>query len=140
MHVIGCIHRTESEKDMAGTEPERVKVLREAADLIDGDRNVSYGTPTQNFTNIAEMWTTRLRHKLKDGTELDAVDVADLMILLKVARNIAQVKRDSYVDVAGYAGCGWEAAQAGTEQRPAPFAAGGIINVKPNEFRAELKK
>lgn len=89
--------------------PERVEVLYEAARLIDGDRNVSYGTPTQNFTNIAEMWTTRFRHKLAPGEEFTATDVADAMILLKVARNIAQVKRDNFVDLAGYAGCGYEA-------------------------------
>lgn len=89
--------------------PPRVEVLNEAAGLIDGDRNVTYGTPTQNFTNIAEMWTTRFRHKLKDNEEFDAADVADAMILLKVARNVAQKKRDNYVDLAGYAGCGWEA-------------------------------
>lgn len=89
--------------------PPRVEVLLEAARLIDGDRNVSYGTPTQNFSNIAEMWTTRLRHKLAPGEAIAATDVADLMILLKVARNIAQRKRDNYADLAGYAGCGYEA-------------------------------
>jgi hypothetical protein len=89
--------------------PERVKVLLEAAELIDGDRNKSYGTPTQNFANIAEMWTTRFRHKLAPGEVFTASDVADAMILLKVARNIAQNKRDNYVDLAGYAGCGYEA-------------------------------
>lgn len=84
-------------------------LLQEAAELINGDRNVSYGTPTQNFENIAEMWTTRLKHKLKPGEQFVSTDVADLMILLKVARNIAQRKRDNYTDLAGYAGCGYEA-------------------------------
>ena len=88
--------------------PERVMVLEEAGSLITGDRNISYGTPTQNFTNIAELWSVRMKHKLKDDTSIDPEDVADLMILLKVARNIANIKRDSYVDIAGYAGCGAE--------------------------------
>lgn len=87
----------------------RESVLFEAAGLITGDRNVSYGTPTQNFTNIAEMWTTRLRHKLAPGEEITATEVGDLMILLKIARNVASVKRDTYVDLAGYAGCAYEA-------------------------------
>lgn len=90
----------------------RREVCEEAANLIDGVRNVTYGTPTQNFTNIAEMWTTRLRHKLGADTVITAADVADLMMLLKIARNIADVKRDNFVDIAGYAGCGWEAALA----------------------------
>lgn len=93
----------------------RREVLEEAADLIDGDRNETYGTPTQNFTNISELWSTRFRHKLKDGEVLTPADVADAMILLKVARNIAQVKRDNYVDLAGYAACGYE-----TTVEPAP--------------------
>lgn len=93
--------------------PARVEVLEEAAGLIDGERNVTYGTPTQNFTNIGELLTTRFKHKLKDGESFTAADVADLMILVKVARNIAQVKRDNYVDIAGYAGCGWEASLDG---------------------------
>ena len=102
-----------SEDKVFGPKPPRVEILEEAAGLIDGERNVTYGTPTQNFTNIGEMWTTRFRHKLKDGEEFNASDVADAMILLKVARNIAQKKRDNYVDLAGYAGCGWEAASDG---------------------------
>ena len=87
----------------------RAEVLSEATDLITGDRNVSYGTPTQNFTNIAEMWTTRFKHLLLPEARFEASDVGDAMILLKVARNIADTKRDTYVDIAGYAGCAWEA-------------------------------
>lgn len=77
--------------------------------MIDGDRNVSYGSPTQNFTNIADLWTTRFSHMLKDGESFTAADVADAMILVKVARNIANQKRDNWADIAGYAGCGYEA-------------------------------
>jgi hypothetical protein len=77
--------------------------------LIDGDRNKSYGTPTQNFSNIAELWNVRFAHLLQDGKKFNASDVADAMILLKVARNIASKKRDGWVDIAGYAGCGYEA-------------------------------
>lgn len=90
-------------------------VLEEAANLIDGDRNITYGPPTQNFQNISEFLTTRLKHKLKPGERITAHDVADIMILLKLARNIAQTKRDNAVDIAGYAACGWEAHIAETE-------------------------
>lgn len=88
--------------------PPRSGVLLEAESLINGERNIAYGKPTQNFDNIGEFFTTRLRHKLKDGERITAPDVADLMILLKLARSIANPKRDNYVDIAGYAGCGWE--------------------------------
>lgn len=94
---------------MAGTEePMRSRVLQEAKRLITGVRNVTYGTPTQNFTNIAAVWSVLLRHKLTE--DLTAREVADLMIALKLCRNVAQSKCDTYVDIAGYAGCGAEAA------------------------------
>jgi uncharacterized protein DUF6378 len=87
----------------------REGVLYEAAGLITGDRNKTYGSPTQNFQDTATIWTAALRHKLKDGIELDAIDVAKLMIGLKLARMAAQPNRDNWVDIAGYAGCGYEA-------------------------------
>lgn len=86
----------------------RAEILREAEELTTGDRNVTYGPPTENFENIGELWTTRLGHKLKDGETITASDVADLMVLLKIARNIAQPKRDNWVDAAAYAACGFE--------------------------------
>jgi uncharacterized protein DUF6378 len=94
----------------AEPEPPRVSVLNEAAGLITGDRNKAYGTPTQNFTNTAQIWTALLRHKLRDGEEILADEVAALMVGLKLARTVGQPKRDNWVDMAGYAGCGYEAA------------------------------
>jgi hypothetical protein len=46
---------------------------------------------------------------LKDGESFSPSDVADAMILLKVARNVKVKTRDNYVDIGGYAGCAWEA-------------------------------
>lgn len=89
--------------------PPRADVLREAEGLITGDRNKAYGSPTQNFTNTAEIWTTLLRHKLKDGEGIEPAEVGTLMIALKLARTVGQPKRDNYVDMAGYAGCAYEA-------------------------------
>jgi hypothetical protein len=89
--------------------PPRAAVLREAEGLITGDRNKSYGSPTENFTNIADLWNVQFRHKLQDGQRFTPTDVATAMIHVKQARLIAQPKRDNFVDIAGYAGCGWEA-------------------------------
>lgn len=96
-------------------ETTRGEILLEARNLIVGDRNISYGSPTENFKNIGEFWTTRLKHKLKDGETITSSDVADLMALLKIARNIANPKRDNAVDLAGYAACGWEAYESENE-------------------------
>lgn len=91
----------------------RASVLREAESLITGDRNKAYGSPTQNFTNTAEIWTALLRHKLKDGETIAPAEVASLMIGLKLARTVGEPKRDNWVDMAGYAGCGYEASEEG---------------------------
>lgn len=95
---------------MTETEPTRAAVLTEAAGLITGDRNKTYGSPTENFSNTAALWNVQIGHKLK--TPLTAADVAQLMVQLKMARMIAQPKRDNYVDAAGYLGCGWECEEA----------------------------
>lgn len=89
-------------------ETPRSAVLIEAAGLITGDRNKTYGSPTANFSTTAEFWSTYLSAKFETKIILDPSDVAVLQILLKTARMVAQPKRDNFVDVAGYAGCGWE--------------------------------
>lgn len=89
-------------------EPERASVLVEARQLITGDRNKTYGSPTENFSNTAAIWNALLRHKLKPGEEITATEVATLMVGLKLARTVAQPKRDNFVDMAGYAACGAE--------------------------------
>ena len=82
----------------------RVAALREAAGLISGDRDKQYGGPEENFTRIAKIWSVIL------GQEVLAEDVAMMMIGLKVARYAARsgFQPDTWVDIAGYAGCGYE--------------------------------
>jgi hypothetical protein len=94
------------------TLPPRSQALMVAADLIDGDRNVSYGTPTQNFSNIAAYWNIQFGHLLKDGVRFAASHVAQANILQKMARMIAKPSPDNWIDVAGYAGCGYECDEA----------------------------
>lgn len=90
----------------------RGELLDEASALIHGDRNKTYGSPVENFENTAALWTVQLRNKLKPGEKIEAAEVALLMIHLKLARTINQPKRDNFLDIAGYAACGWEAANA----------------------------
>lgn len=87
--------------------PVRVEALREAARLINGDRNGQYGTPQENFTNIAKIWTVILQR------EFTTEDVAMAMIGMKLARFVSKsgFQPDTWVDIAGYAGCGYEVAQ-----------------------------
>lgn len=83
----------------------RSEILTAAEQAIGGHRSTDYGTPENNFSRIARLWTDYLGH------EITAVDVAMLMTLLKVARvrsNHGGI--DSYVDIAGYAACAGEIA------------------------------
>lgn len=86
----------------------RRKVLDEANELIHSARNVSYGPPMRNFQRIADLWNVILGEQLSEP--ITSWQVADMSIAIKLARNIEQPKRDSYVDMAGYAACGWECA------------------------------
>lgn len=81
----------------------REKTLTKAISCVCGDRERDYGTPEDNFSTIAQLWTTYI------GVAITPVDVAMMMALLKVAR----IKNgggtgDSFVDLAGYAACGAE--------------------------------
>lgn len=74
-------------------------ILEEAQHIVEGDRQLEYGDKTECFTRIANMWAGYL------GVPVNQFDVAHMMIMLKLARNVHKYKRDSMVDVAGYAYC-----------------------------------
>ncbi len=74
-----------------------MNILEEAAKLIDGDRKGTYGEVSESFRRIAALWSGYLGHRVT------ALDVANLMILLKMSRTKGVFHRDSYVDTAGYA-------------------------------------
>ena len=85
-------------------------VLEEANRIIYGDREKTYGHPAKNFEATAALWNGYLQSKNGEDAFLHilpftAVDVAHLMILLKMARELHMHKRDNVVDMCGYAGC-----------------------------------
>lgn len=84
--------------------PPRVEALREAARLINSERNVQYGPPSENFDRIARLWSVIL------GIDVSLEDVAMCMVALKVARYASKsgYQPDTWIDIAGYAGCGYE--------------------------------
>lgn len=92
----------------------RSKLLTDAANIIDGDRNIQYGDPIDDFSMTAVLWEAYIRRIMQtrntpDEVYLDPHDVAVMMMLVKVSR-LAQTpeKHDHWLDIAGYAGCGWE--------------------------------
>lgn len=74
----------------------RATILREAENLINGDRAKAYGPPEQNFKRIAVGWSVIL------NADVDAEQVALCMAWLKIARLCEGPHRDSYVDGAAY--------------------------------------
>lgn len=74
-----------------------MNILEEAMALTDGDRQDAYGHPLDDFTKTAAMWEQVL------GVTVTAEQMALCMILVKVSRLTHKYKRDSVVDIAGYA-------------------------------------
>lgn len=68
------------------------------------DRATTYEEPEDSFRNIARLWDA-YRVAKKDPV-ITSADVANMMILLKVARLTNNPSHyDSALDVAGYAAC-----------------------------------
>lgn len=97
----------------------RGKILIQALDIINGDRQDTYGKPEDSFALIAEYWNSYLislqKNILKNNgfnpkeyklvPMLDCKGVAEMMMLFKIARMSGQVPSlDNYLDLVGYAG------------------------------------
>lgn len=81
----------------------REKILNTAKECVSGQRQLDYGSPEDNFTAIAKLWSAYT------GFNISALDVSMMMCLLKVARiRSGGGTGDSFVDLAGYAACGAE--------------------------------
>jgi hypothetical protein len=101
----------------------RESILREAINIVCSDRNLQYGEPEDNFSIIGELWSVYLNAKRvapTDRIELTAKDASDMLILFKVARSVTATtpKRDTYVDIAGYAACAGEIIDKAVPSKP----------------------
>lgn len=100
LEAFKTVARVKEVQDKIWFEPAALKlsILQEAQDVIYGDREQTYGHPSKNIKNIAELWSVYL------NKQVSMEDVCNLMILLKVARLKNQpTHRDSQVDICGYA-------------------------------------
>jgi hypothetical protein len=89
----------------------RSSVLNEAEELVTGDRNNTYGEPHQDFARTAGALTS-FGYRGPDGRDIQAHDIAIIIGVVKMSRLMwTPTKRDSWVDLAGYAACGYEAAE-----------------------------
>ena len=81
----------------------RAEILDTAKQYVTKDRASDYGDMENNFSTIAEYWSTHL------GVEVYAADVAVMMTLLKLARIKSNPRhQDNWVDGCGYLACGGE--------------------------------
>lgn len=81
----------------------RTDILETANQIVNAERQDNYGSPEQNFGRIAAFWTAY------KGVKFSMEDVAAMMGLVKIARIATTPDHiDSWVDLAGYAGCGGE--------------------------------
>lgn len=105
--------RSTSASNLEEIAPEpRGRVLAEAINIINGERQNVYGSPEDSFSLIGEYWAVFLKERLVEqgAIEKDAVvkvspkSVAMMMTLFKIAREANQHKRDNIVDAAGYLG------------------------------------
>ena len=116
----------------------REDVLKTAVQMVTGSRQDDYGTPENNFVRIADLWRAYLG--AKPAASINAVDVAAMLALLKIARIASgHGKRDNWVDLAGYAACGGEIQSVMNDERIAPNIDPGAV-VAPNETEATRRE
>lgn len=75
----------------------REEVLHHASDVV-MQRGENYGSPYDNFINIAKLWSAYT------GRRFNVEEIGVMLMLLKVARSKHnQYHYDNWVDIAGYA-------------------------------------
>jgi len=83
--------------------PSPKSIIEEALDIIEGDREQTYGSPDVNLKRIAFFWQTYLVNKNRlNDIHISAEDVCWMMVLMKLSRQLHQSKRDNMVDAIGY--------------------------------------
>jgi len=88
----------------------RAELLERAESIVNGARNVQYGDPKADFRRTAALWSAYL------GVEIQPFQVAILMALLKISRLAwSPDHADNWLDLAGYAACGYDCSDAALE-------------------------
>lgn len=99
----------------------RAEILDAAKKCVTGGRDDDYGQPEDNFDAIARLWKAYIETAHPEEVDCsifpDAVDVAVMMALVKIARIAKTWNADSFVDLAGYAACAGEIATGGMTDR-----------------------
>ena len=89
----------------ANGDGQKETILTEAARITAGPRQRDYDHPRPNHQRIALLWNAYIKIRQHPSADLDAEDVAKMMILLKIARDAKTRTRDNLTDICGYARC-----------------------------------
>jgi hypothetical protein len=76
---------------------EQGETLEAALAMLTGSRQESYGSPPATFDKVAELYT------LLRGKKLTPLDVAWVMLAIKLVRETYKHKADHMIDLAAYA-------------------------------------
>jgi hypothetical protein len=87
------------------SKPQPLNILQEADAITAGARQRDYDHPLPNHDRIARLWNAYMACRADPHGRITAENVATMMILLKVARDVFTPKRDNLVDICGYARC-----------------------------------
>lgn len=79
-----------------------MSVIDKAKQIIDGDREQTYGKADVNLNRIADLWNAYVRGRFDSSLLFTAQDVCWMMVLLKTARQMNADKEDNLVDAIGY--------------------------------------
>lgn len=106
-------------------------ILNTANDIINGERKEDYGDAFDSFDRIAGLWSSYLDH------HISPVDVAHMMILMKVSRGTNHAKfnkihEDNLIDIAGYSALAYQVSENYFKDEAAR-------NVKDDEFEMACK-
>jgi hypothetical protein len=77
-------------------------MLDEAKRLTSNDRQKNYGHPKDNFKRIADLWNSYMINRFNPESIISVEDVAWMMVLLKIARDLNKPTKDNLVDSIGY--------------------------------------
>ena len=79
------------------------EILDKVKKLVSSDRAKQNGDIVDNHKNIARLWSGYLQNKTKLNINILPEDVANLMVLLKIARSQGGAfNLDDFVDMTGY--------------------------------------
>ncbi len=89
---------------------EASEILTGVAAIVGGARNTTHGEKERSFSVIAGLWNAYLTGK-RIPSQITARDVAQMMVLLKIARSIqGEPHPDHFMDEAGYSAIAGEIA------------------------------